>query len=129
MSSICNSNPNVHWIKLQTVQNEALRIALRCPRWTSIEQLHDMAEMPMLKDHLEQRAIEFVSRALSLNPLVGELVGLSRGLQAWFPSSPLAVIEERLPLGPWNRPDVVRKRSFTPARLSETALIATMLWQ
>ena len=88
-----------------------------------------MAEMPMLKEYLEQRAIDFVSQALSLNPLVGELVGLSRGLQAWYPSSPLAVIEERLRLGPWNLPNVVRKRFFGPARLSETALLATMLWQ
>jgi len=111
--------------KVQVVQNEALRIALRCPRWTPIEQLHLMAEMPMLREHLEQRAIEFVTRALSLNPLVGELVGLNRGLQAWYPSSPLAVIEERLPLGPWNRPDIVRKRVFETVNPCETAVIAT----
>ena len=39
-------------LKLQVIQNKALRIALRRPYTTKIEDLHAIANMPMIQDRL-----------------------------------------------------------------------------
>ena len=47
--------------KLQVVQNEALRLMLRLPRYTRISTLHEEAHLPTIKEHLLQlheRAIQ-----------------------------------------------------------------------
>ncbi len=99
---------------LQKVQNTALRIALRKPSWTRITDLHDMAGIQPLADVLSDRTADFLNKALAVNPLVGETIGLYRGMSALYPGTPLAFIEERLLPGPWHRIDLVRQRLEPP---------------
>ena len=52
-SSICVINAaEVHTEKLQLLQNMALRVVLRSPRYVSIKDLHDCSGFRPIKDHL-----------------------------------------------------------------------------
>ena len=99
------SAANYLHIRLQRVQNEALRIVSRSPRETRIEDLHDICGIPRVADRLRSVATEFATKALNQNALVGSLIWHSRGLGAIqrFPT-PLRIFEKGLPEGPWYQP-------------------------
>ncbi len=101
------------WLaKLQVVQNNALRLALRRPvMGTRIVDLHEEAGIPTLAQLYLDRSVDFANKSMAFNPLVGQLIGTYRGLRQLNPSTPLAFFEERLPHGPWHRPDLIRQRA------------------
>ena len=73
--SLCIINAaECHIIKLQLIQNQALRLVLRTPAYVSIDDLHDCSGIPRIKDHI----IEFArKRFLSMehrSPLIGQVI-------------------------------------------------------
>lgn len=60
-----------HIDKLQVMQNQALRLALRAPRDTPLEELHKAANIHFLKTHLVIRASNFLQSAIANNTLSG----------------------------------------------------------
>ncbi|MCP3662594.1 MAG: hypothetical protein GY696_08885 [Gammaproteobacteria bacterium] len=98
--------------KLQIIQNNALRIALRRPvMGTRIVDLHEEAGIPTLAQLFLDRSLDFARKSMDFNPLVGELIGTYRGLRELYPSTPLARLEEYLASGPWHRRDLIRQRA------------------
>ena len=59
---------------LQKIQNKAIRISLRLPRYISIRLLHESACLPMIRDRLIQQGSGLVNKMRQGNPLVGALV-------------------------------------------------------
>lgn len=109
---------NSQLYKLQRVQNAACRIALRANRFTSVTRLHEMAELPMLRTHLELRTMQFLNRGMSSNRILGDLIDNVRCNRERYQRTPVATILERLPEGPTNRPEETRV-DLSKAKYSE----------
>ena len=65
---------------LQKIQNKAIRICLRLPRYVSISLLHKAACLPTIKDRLQDLASRMVRKMTASNPLIGEII---RKKEAW----------------------------------------------
>ena len=78
--------------KIQQLQNEFIRLALRLPKYISVKLLHDSSGLPYIKDRLLSCATRTLER-ISKNPLVEESITFNRISPAWdrFPT-PLSVI-------------------------------------
>ena len=59
---------------LQKIQNKAVRICLRLPRYVSIKLLHESAGIPTVKERLAQLGKGLVKRMEQSNPLVKSLI-------------------------------------------------------
>ena len=59
---------------LQKIQNRAIRICLRLPRYVSVGLLHESACLQMVKDRLLQLGSKMVAKMRASNPLIGELI-------------------------------------------------------
>ena len=62
--------------KLQKIQNEALRLILRLPRWTNTKILHEEGKLPMIKEHLDRlhhKALKRYSNSLLLQQMEEQL--------------------------------------------------------
>ena len=65
---------------LQKIQNRAIRICLRLPRYVSIGLLHESACLPMIADRLQHLGSRMVGKMRASNPLLGEII---RKKEAW----------------------------------------------
>ena len=59
---------------LQKIQNRAIRIALRLPRYIRITVLHENACLPTVKERLRQLGLGLLGKMRTNNPLVREIV-------------------------------------------------------
>ena len=59
---------------LQKIQNKAIRIALRLPRYIRIADLHKNACLPTVKERLHQLGLRLLGKMKTGNPLVREIV-------------------------------------------------------
>ena len=66
--------PNSTLDILQRVQNKAIRIALRLPRYIRISDLHENACLPTVKERLCQLGLRLLGKMKTNNPLVREIV-------------------------------------------------------
>jgi hypothetical protein len=85
--------------RLQKLQNRALRIALRLPRWTPIPRLHELADVEMLDTFVRRRCAEYGNGALLTNKLVGNQIredGDRQMTAYWQSKAPLAAFKDLL---------------------------------
>ena len=59
---------------MQKVQNKAIRICLRLPRYVSVRLLHDSSCLPTIKERLVQLGSKLVARMEQSNQMMGELL-------------------------------------------------------
>lgn len=65
---------NSHWLKLERLQNCALRSILKLPAYTPIEVLNDASSLIRIKDHLLKSAEKRLQGMLNGSPLVQQLL-------------------------------------------------------
>lgn len=66
--------PKTHLNRLQTMQNKCLRMALNLPRYTWIDELHDLAEIPKINEFLQKLSDAFYVRSVDVaNDFVNSL--------------------------------------------------------
>ena len=63
-----------HIEKLQMIQNQALRVVLKCPAYISIKDLHDYSGLPLIKDHLIKFAKGRLNAIRKASPLVEKTI-------------------------------------------------------
>ena len=66
--------PNSTLDILQKIQNKAIRIALRLPRYIRIADLHENAGLPTVKERLCQLGQRLLGKMKTNNPLVREII-------------------------------------------------------
>ena len=59
-----------HLYKLQIIQNDAIRLAYKFPRYVSIKYLHDTTNTEMLEMRLKQLALKQYTKMLIVNPQI-----------------------------------------------------------
>ena len=59
---------------LQKIQNKAIRICLKLPRYVSVRLLHEGACLPMIKDRLHHLGSRMVAKMKESNPLLKEVI-------------------------------------------------------
>ena len=59
---------------LQKIQNRAIRICLRLPRYVSLKVLHESACLPMIKVRLLQLSLKMVTKMKVSNPVLENLI-------------------------------------------------------
>jgi hypothetical protein len=99
--------PDTLFNRLQRLQNDALRTALRLPVETPLPLLHALADVTPVKEHLMHRCATYAAAAMSTRPVVGELLARHRGrLHSAYlqQKAPLAAFEALMPEGPVWRP-------------------------
>ena len=60
--------------KLQKIQNQAIRICLRLPRYVSVRLLHESSCLPTVKERLVQLGAKMVTKMKGCNPLIRTMV-------------------------------------------------------
>lgn len=65
---------DVHLEKLQSLQNQALRVILKMPAYVSIADLHDASGIPFIKDHLTNFARMRLARMRESSPIIHESI-------------------------------------------------------
>ena len=65
---------------LQKVQNKAIRVCLKLPRYVNIGLLHESACLPMVKDRLLHLGSKMVAKMRAGNPLMKELIQKKEGI-------------------------------------------------
>ena len=74
-SDICIINAaDCHLRKLQLVQSQAIRIILKTPAYVSIQDLHDLAGLPLIKSHLIECAKTRLSKMEKISPLIKSVI-------------------------------------------------------
>ena len=66
--------PNATLDSLQKIQNKAIRICLKLPRYVSVGLLHESACLPMIKDCLHNLGAKMVAKMRESNPLLREVI-------------------------------------------------------
>ena len=64
---------------LQKIQNKALRICLRLPKYVSLKLLHDSACLLTVKERLEQLGLRILGKMKGNNPLIRDIIQKKRG--------------------------------------------------
>ena len=59
---------------LQKIQNRAIRIALRLPRYVSLKVLHENSCLPFVKERLCQLGLVLLGKMKTNNPLIRQIV-------------------------------------------------------
>ena len=59
---------------MQKIQNKAIRICLRLPRYLSVRLLHESACLPTIRERLIQQGSSLIGKMRKGNPLVNELI-------------------------------------------------------
>ena len=80
--------------KLQKLQNEAIRICLRLPRYIRIDLLHEYAGLCTISDKLEKSNAKLLSSMLHHNSDVRDLLINHVSSQELNPKSPLDIIDK-----------------------------------
>ena len=74
-SSICIINAaEVHMDKIQLLQNQALRVVMKCPRYVSTKDLHDGTGSHPIKNHLISDAKHRLQIMRRNSPIVGKVI-------------------------------------------------------
>ena len=60
--------------KLQLIQNQALRVVMQSPRYTSIKDLHDCTGTSLVKNHLVKHAENRLQMMRKNSPLIQSVV-------------------------------------------------------
>ena len=69
--SICSiTAAECHIDKLQVLQNQALRAILKTPSYVATRDLHDLAGIPQIKEHLTQFARKQLEKTTARSPIV-----------------------------------------------------------
>ena len=55
---------DTNYIKIQYIQNEALRIAIGCHKMSSIDHIYTEAEMLKVREHSELLSVQYLARCL-----------------------------------------------------------------
>ena len=76
---------------MQKIQNRAIRICLRLPRYVSLKLLHESACLPMIKVRLLQLSSKMVTKMKVGNPASGKLISEREARS--HPASPLKFIK------------------------------------
>ena len=64
-----------HKLKLQRVQNKVLKMVLNVPGWTRSSEVHELAEVKMLDQKIQEKCLKFREKcAISEYPLIQGLV-------------------------------------------------------
>ena len=73
--SVCIiSAADVHLDKIQLLQNQALRLVMNCPRYTSINDLHDGTGIHNIKNHLISNAKYRLKIMRQNSPIIGKVI-------------------------------------------------------
>ena len=59
---------------MQKIQNKAIRVSLRLPRYVSVKLLHDSSCLPTIKERLVQLGRRLVTRMEQSNPMIKNLI-------------------------------------------------------
>ena len=59
---------------LQKIQNRAIRISLRLPKYVSLKVLHESACLPTIKERLYQLGSKLIGKMRRNNPLIEEII-------------------------------------------------------
>ena len=74
-ASICIINAaDVHLDKFQLLQNQALRVVMKCPGYVSIKDLHDCTGSYLVKSHLIMDAKHRLEIMKKRSPIVGKVI-------------------------------------------------------
>ena len=74
-SSICSMTAaECHLEKLQLIQNQALRVILKCPAYVGINDLHDASGLPLIKTHLTEFASKRLQSLIKTSPIIGQSI-------------------------------------------------------
>ena len=65
---------------MQKIQNRAIRICLRLPRYLSVRLLHESACLPTIKERLTQQGSKLVNKMRRGNPLINGLIEQNESL-------------------------------------------------
>ena len=80
--SLCYINAaEVHLDKLQLLQNQALRVVMQIPKFTSIKDLHDCTGSTLIKDHLISHAKHRLNTMQKNSPLIQKVIIDHQALQ------------------------------------------------
>ena len=80
--SVCIINAAEHHLgKIQLVQNQALRIVMKSPRYTSIHDLHDCTGTPLIKNYLISDAKHRLQIMRKNSPIIGKVIVEYQALQ------------------------------------------------
>ena len=92
-SVACISAATCHQIKMQSIQNAAIRAILKLPRYMSTDLLHDASGLPKLHQHTITFAKQRITSMRSKSPLIGEVIDEYRSVaQNTAHKSPLDLI-------------------------------------
>ena len=73
--SVCFINAaEVHHDKLQLVQNQALRVVMKCPRYVATKDLHDCTGSVNIKNHLISDAKHRLQIMRKNSPIIGKVI-------------------------------------------------------
>ena len=73
--SVCFINAaEVHHDKLQLVQNQALRVVMKCPRYVATKDLHDCTGSIDIKSHLISDAKHRLQNMRKNSPIIGRVI-------------------------------------------------------
>ena len=64
---------------MQKIQNRAIRMCLRLPRYVSLSLLHKAACLPTIKERLIQLGARMVAKMRQCNPLIRDIVAKHEG--------------------------------------------------
>lgn len=97
--------PDYLLVRLQRIENAALRIAYRLPRWTRVQDLHRIANVEPLGIWLHERCVNFAKLALATNPPIGRAIWHSRNQSRPRKApkrirTPLSMFESSVTAGP-----------------------------
>ena len=59
---------------MQKIQNRAIRLCLRLPRYVSLKLLHESSGLPTIKERLLQLGTKLVAKMREGNPLIRKLI-------------------------------------------------------
>ena len=85
--------PHTSLSKLQKVQNEAIRICLRLPRYIRIDLLHEYAGMSLIKERLEKINRDLLKTMVVQNDDIRDLLQHHKESQTILPKSPLDILD------------------------------------
>ena len=79
-SVACISAATCHQMKIQSIQNAAIRAILKLPRYMSSDLLHDASGLPKIHQHTIDFAKMRVTSMRSKSPLIGDVIAEYRSV-------------------------------------------------
>ena len=85
--------PKLSFEKLQKLQNEAIRICLRLPRYIRIDLLHEYAGISTIHQRLEKSNRKLLCSMMNHNEDIRELMRNHDPMRDFKPRSPLDILD------------------------------------